>query len=69
MSGEGWQWSEYQRHLERYLYLRAAGGGEEAALSGEDQPEPFPPPPAGAKASNPPARSQALGAKRQQTLF
>lgn len=27
MSGEGWQWSEYQRHLERYLHLRA--GGEE----------------------------------------
>lgn len=71
MSGEGWQWSEYQRHLERYLYLRAAGGGEEATLSGEDQPEPFPPTPAGAKASNaaPPARAQALGVKRQQTLF
>ncbi len=29
MTGDGWQWTEYQRHLERFLYHRA--GGEEAA--------------------------------------
>jgi 3'-5' exoribonuclease len=27
MKGDGWQWTEYQRHLERYLYLRASGEG------------------------------------------
>jgi 3'-5' exoribonuclease len=30
MNGSGWQWTEYQRHLERYLYLRAGGVEEEA---------------------------------------
>jgi 3'-5' exoribonuclease len=28
MQGNGWHWSEYQRHLERYLYLRAPGREE-----------------------------------------
>ena len=28
MTGNGWQWTEYQRHLERFLYLRASGVDE-----------------------------------------
>ncbi len=29
MQGEGWQWSEYQRPLERFLYLRCADEDEQ----------------------------------------
>ena len=33
LQGGDWQWSEYQRHLERFLYLRGTdGGGPEAPL-------------------------------------
>lgn len=28
MHGNGWQWTDYQRHLERFLYLRAPGADE-----------------------------------------
>jgi 3'-5' exoribonuclease len=70
MSGEGWQWSEYQRHLERYLYLRAAGGSEEPPAA-EDEPEPFPPAPTRGRGASvaQAGRGQAPGGKRQQTLF
>ena len=70
MSGSGWQWTEYQRHLERYLYLRA-GGVEEAstAIQGDVPEEPQevdtvpPPEPA------PPPRAKKAAPQRQQTLF
>ncbi len=29
MAGSDWQWSAYQRHLDRYLYLRGSGSEEE----------------------------------------
>lgn len=29
MAQSGWQWTDYQRHLERYLYLQGRGGAEE----------------------------------------
>ncbi len=70
MSGSGWQWTEYQRHLERYLYLRA-GGVEEAstAIQGDAPEEPqevdtVPPP-----EPTPPPRAKKAAPQRQQTLF
>lgn len=67
MSGTGRQWTDYQRHLERYLYLQAGGGEEdeppalpeasfEAESNGERQP------PAG-------SRPVKAAAQRQQSLF
>ncbi len=67
MSGSGWQWTEYQRHLERYLYLRAPGADEAPDPGGhvpEDAPEIEEPP------SFPPsARVKKPGDQRQQSLF
>lgn len=67
MSGEGWQWSEYQRHLERYLYLRASGEGmaerldvPEEELEAENSPPPDRPRPTKARPALP---------QRQQSLF
>lgn len=67
MSGEGWQWSEYQRHLERYLYLRASGEGmaerldvPEEELEAESSPPPDRPRPTKARPALP---------QRQQSLF
>jgi 3'-5' exoribonuclease len=70
MNGSGRQWTEYQRHLERYLYLRA-GGVEEVspAIQGDvpeearevdtvPQPEPALAP-----------RAKKAAPQRQQTLF
>jgi len=37
MNGDGWQWTEYQRHLERYLYLRASGEGMAERLDVPDE--------------------------------
>ncbi|MGI6656397.1 MAG: 3'-5' exoribonuclease YhaM family protein [Desulfobulbus sp.] len=64
MGGTGWQWTDYQRHLERYLYLRAGGPPEntlppdtvdgEWPSSEEEEPEPAPPPP------KPDSRQQSL---------
>ena len=66
MVGSGWQWTDYQRPLERYLYLRASGLEEESAETGDEPQEarsfqgqtaaPLLPPP-------------GPDAKRQQTLF
>ncbi len=72
MQGEGWQWSEYQRHLERYLYLQtpAAKEQEEKQLDTEhllaplDEPQPSRPDPS---ASTP--RPKPAVNKRQQSLF
>ena len=68
MSGDGWQWTEYQRHLERFLYLRATGTEETedaAGLSPEEPPEaedaPVPP--------TPPVRAGKAVDQRQQSLF
>lgn len=70
MSGSGWQWSEYQRHLERYLYLRAGGVEEEpTAVQSEVPDEPqrgeFVPP----REAVPPPRAKKSVPQRQQTLF
>jgi 3'-5' exoribonuclease len=75
MEGEGWQWSEYQRHLERYLYLRAperqdAPLAEDPSFSGnrpnqEESPLSGPEqPPAPGSRKKPPTINQ-----RQQSLF
>lgn len=69
MNGRGWQWTEYQRHLERYLYLRASGADEEPATGDGDEPQPSciaEPEPAAAPA---PPRARRVVSTRQQTLF
>jgi 3'-5' exoribonuclease len=35
MTGNDRQWTEYQRHLERYLYLRGDHGGDDGEAGGE----------------------------------
>jgi len=64
MSG-GWQWTEYQRHLERYLYLRAPGAEDEPGARSEAPEEP----PEAEEVPPPPARAKTAAAQRQQTLF
>ncbi|MCL2790697.1 MAG: HD domain-containing protein [Desulfobulbus sp.] len=69
MNGDGWQWTEYQRHLERFLYLKASHADQvldEGDLPPEGPPraEEQPPHPA---ASLPLVRKTAD--QRQQTLF
>ena len=32
MTKSGWQWSDYQRHLERYLYLQGNGSGDQVSF-------------------------------------
>ncbi len=70
MSGSGWQWTEYQRHLERFLYLRAGGmDDEEPAMAdqvAEDEPEThmaFPSRP------TPVPQTKKVPPQRQPTLF
>lgn len=72
MQGNGWQWSAYQRHLERYLYLRAPGSEDESpgtyqtagkhpidsmGLAGQDP------------ADQPSSRKKSAADLRQQSLF
>jgi 3'-5' exoribonuclease len=70
MNGSGWQWTEYQRHLERYLYLRAGGVEEELTTVQSDVPEEpqegdtVPP-----TEPAPPPRAKKAAPQRQQTLF
>ena len=33
MTKTGWQWTEYQRHLERYLYLQGNGAGAQVSFA------------------------------------
>ena len=33
MQGVDWQWSDYQRHLERFLYLRGSDEAEQLSSS------------------------------------
>lgn len=40
MPSAGWQWSDYQRHLERYLYLPGNGEACEPSELGEDEADP-----------------------------
>jgi len=65
MAGTGQRWSDYQRPLERYLYLRA-GGEEEPPAFGEEPHEGDAGPQQGAA---PPARPAKVVPQRQQTLF
>lgn len=72
MSGSGWQWTEYQRHLERYLYLRAGGEEEQAAATrvaqfGATGSEPEPEP--GPEESIAAPRAKKTIDMRQQSLF
>ncbi|MBV5319206.1 MAG: HD domain-containing protein [Desulfobulbaceae bacterium] len=66
MAGTGQQWSDYQRHLERYLYLRAGGNEDESADSREEVQEREAPP---QPEPTPPSRSSKVVPQRQQTLF
>lgn len=64
MTGTGQQWSDYQRHLERYLYLRAGGVDEESPPADEEAREMI--------AVRPHAAASRLAKavpQRQQTLF
>lgn len=71
MNGSGWQWTEYQRHLERYLYLRAGGVEEEPEAAPGAAPE------ASTEAAEvfqaepdpAPRASKKVVPQRQQTLF
>jgi len=71
MSGNGWQWTEYQRHLERYLYLRAGGVEVEPEAAPGEAPE------AAIEAAEvlqtesapTPRASKKAVPQRQQTLF
>jgi len=65
MAGSGWQWTDYQRPLERYLYLRASGIEEEPA---EAVDEPREAQSFQGQESAAPSQPQA-GTQRQQTLF
>ena len=69
MQNEGWQWSDYQRHLERYLYLRGPGE-QDLSVSVPMPPPPRPrqPAPAPREPSAAPRKTPA-GGQRQQTLF
>jgi 3'-5' exoribonuclease len=63
MQGEGYQWSEYQRHLERYLYLRARGHEDEPRDDAANDPARLP------TAEPPATRKKPPINQRQQTLF
>ena len=65
MAGSGWQWTEYQRPLERYLYLRASGIEEEPGERGEGQAD------GEIQEQRPhsPVQSSKTVAQRQQSLF
>ena len=68
MTGDGWQWSEYQRHLERFLYLRAGGEtGPDVPKQAAPAEEP-PPPPSDEPPPEPPSRRKDVHI-RQPTLF
>ena len=68
MSGDGWQWTEYQRHLERFLFLRASGAAAAPDADGADPEETSevdePPGPIAA-----PVRSGKAVDQRQRSLF
>ena len=68
MTGGGWQWSEYQRHLERYLYLCAGGEAEPEAPEQAPLAEEPMPPPSDEFPPEPPPRRKA-GETRQPSLF
>jgi 3'-5' exoribonuclease len=41
VKGEGYQWSEFQRNLERFLFVRGHSSGDAAPAAGEDNsPDP-----------------------------
>ena len=40
MPGSGWQWSDYQRHLERYLYLPGSGEADESMAPMDEEADP-----------------------------
>jgi 3'-5' exoribonuclease len=67
MRGDGWQWTEYQRHLERFLYLRASGTNEIP-----DEDDVFPEEPLEAREDVPhpdTSRAGKAAGQRQQSLF
>ena len=69
MHGGGWQWTEYQRHLERFLYLRATEADEtpdaDAATLEEPAEERDHPPHPSPRLS----RGKRTAGQHQQTLF
>jgi len=66
MAGTGQHWSDYQRPLERYLYLRAGGEEEPLATDGEPRERDDN---ALQQGPAPPARPARVVPQRQQTLF
>jgi 3'-5' exoribonuclease len=69
MLGGGWQWTEYQRHLERYLYLRTSdaedtGGGVPICPDEEGVEPPTPQKPSASSASG-----KKADEPRQPSLF
>lgn len=65
MTGTGCQWTDYQRHLERYLYLRGNEDSDEDAAPGAITPGPE-----RAAGRSPVQESLPTGpSARQQTLF
>ena len=59
---EGWQWSDYQRHLERFLYLPGNGEVGEEPEPGDEDADPGPEP-------GPPRTAKKPADQRQRTLF
>ena len=62
MPGSGWQWSDYQRHLERFLYLPGNGEVGEEPEPGDEDADPGPEP-------GPPRTAKKPADQRQRTLF
>lgn len=70
MENSGWQWTDYQRHLERYLYLR--GEGENKPEMPEDrEPCDLLRPPGGSKKADKSSMGEGTGKTgvQQQSLF
>ena len=66
MSEPGHQWSDYQRPLERFLYLKPIESDEHSPLSGGKRNEPAKPARASRRKSK---RTEESVENRQQTLF
>jgi len=69
MQGDGWQWTDYQRHLERFLYLRGADENEQllAPLYSPFRQQDFLSPNGDEHSSH--AKKKNMVDHRQQSLF
>ncbi|MDD2465169.1 MAG: 3'-5' exoribonuclease YhaM family protein [Desulfobulbus sp.] len=71
MQGGDWQWSDYQRHLERYLYLRGteAGEAEQDAVHSPFRPFDFHPNGGDDQDYSASSKKKNIVDRRQQSLF